>query len=59
MGDRIGTYRVSMERPEGKRPFARPKLKWKENTKMYLQEMGGAAWSGLFWLRIGTGGWFV
>jgi hypothetical protein len=41
---------------KGKRPLGRPKLRWEDNIKMDLQEMGGVAWYGLMWLRIGTGG---
>jgi len=31
MGDRRGAYRVSVERPEGKRPLGRPIRKWENN----------------------------
>ena len=27
-------------KPEGKRPFGRPKLRWEDNIKMDLQEVG-------------------
>jgi hypothetical protein len=27
-------------RPEGKKPLGRPKLKWEDNVKMDLQEVG-------------------
>jgi hypothetical protein len=32
--------------------------RWKDNTKMDLQELGwvGRVWNGLIWLRIGRGG---
>jgi len=41
---------------EGKRPFGRPRRRWNDNIKMYLQEVGwGGAWTGLIWRRIGTG----
>ena len=30
-----------------------------DNIKMYLQEVGGGALTGLIWLRIGTGGWVL
>jgi len=26
-----------------------------EDTKLYLQEVGWVEWSGLIWIRIGTG----
>jgi hypothetical protein len=44
-------------RPEGRRPLGRPRRRWEDNIKMDLQEVGlGGAWTGLVWLRIGTGG---
>jgi hypothetical protein len=52
MGERRGIYRVFIEEPEGKRPLGRPRCRWEDNIKMYLQEVG--AWTGLSWLRIGT-----
>ena len=49
-----------MGKPKGKRPLARPKHRWENNIKMYLQEveLGGAggAWTRLIWFRTGTGG---
>ena len=29
-----------MGKPEGKRPLARPRLRWKDNIKTDLQEVG-------------------
>jgi len=41
--------------PEGKEPLARPKHRWKD-IKLGLKEVGWAQmWTGLHWLRIGTG----
>jgi hypothetical protein len=40
MGDRRGAYRVLVWRPEGKRPLGRPRTRWEDNIKMYLQEVG-------------------
>jgi hypothetical protein len=34
-------HRVLVGKPEGKRSLRRPRRRWKENTKMYLQEVGG------------------
>jgi hypothetical protein len=42
-------------KPEGKRPHRRPGRKWKYNIKMYLHEVGWMEWTGLTWLRTGTG----
>jgi len=43
-------------KPEGMRPLGRPRRRWEYNIKMDLQELGCGAWTGLIWLRIGTGG---
>ena len=57
-GERRGAYRVLVGKPEGKRPLGASKPRWEDNIGMDLQEVGcgGGAWTGLFWLRIGTGG---
>jgi hypothetical protein len=56
MGEERGAYRIFMGRPEGRRPLGRPRRRWEDNVKMNLQEVGWGAWTGLIWLRIGTGG---
>ena len=40
MGDRRGLYRALMGKPEGKRPLGRPRRRWEDNIKMYLQQVG-------------------
>jgi len=40
MGQRRGIYRVLVGKPEGKRPFGRPRRRWEDNIKMDLQEVG-------------------
>jgi len=49
-------HRVLVRKPERKRSFGRPRRRWENNIKMDLQEVGRVAWTGLTWLRIGTGG---
>jgi hypothetical protein len=41
-----GVYRVLVGRPEGKRPLGRPRLRWEDNIKTDLRELGinGANW---------------
>jgi len=56
MGQRRGVYRVSVGKPEGKRPRGRPTRRWNDNIKMDFEEVGWEAWNGLIWFRIGTGG---
>jgi hypothetical protein len=48
-----------MRKPELKRPFTRPELMWDYDIKIGLQVDGWGAWTGLIWLRIGTGGGLV
>jgi hypothetical protein len=44
---------------EEKIQLGRPKHRWKDNIKMYLQELGWSTCIGLIWLRIGSRGEFV
>jgi len=39
MWNRRGVYRVLVGKPEGKRPFGRPRRRWQDNIKMDLQEV--------------------
>jgi hypothetical protein len=57
MGERRGAYRALVGKPEGRRPFGRPRrvdgriiLKW------IFERLGVGAQTGLILLRIGTGG---
>jgi len=36
MRARIDAYRFLVRKPEGKRPFERPRRRWKDNIKMDL-----------------------
>jgi hypothetical protein len=40
MGERSGLYKVSVGKPEGKRPLGRPRLRWEDDIKADLQEVG-------------------
>jgi hypothetical protein len=44
-----GVYRVLVRKPEGKKPLGKPRLRWEDNVKMDLQEVGCGAmdWIGL------------
>jgi hypothetical protein len=44
-----------MIKPEGKRALGRQRRRWADNIRMYLGEIGWGGWTGLVWLRIGTG----
>jgi hypothetical protein len=56
MGEKRNVYTLMVGKPEGKRPLGRPRRRWIDNIKMDLLEIGGMLWTGLVWLRIGTGG---
>jgi hypothetical protein len=45
-GERKVLYRVLMGKPEGKRPFGKPRPRWEDNIKMDLHEVGrgGMGW---------------
>ena len=44
-----GEYRVLVGRPDGKIPLGRPRSRWKDNIKIYIEEVGcgGMNWIGL------------
>jgi hypothetical protein len=48
MGERSGTCKILVGRPEGRRPLGRPKRRWEDNIKMDLQEVG---W-GMDWIEL-------
>jgi hypothetical protein len=39
-GKMRNAYKILVEKPDGKRPFRRPRLYWKDNIKLYLKEIG-------------------
>jgi len=49
MGEERGVYRVSLGRPEGRRPLERPRCRWVDNIRIDLQEVGCGCmdWIGL------------
>jgi hypothetical protein len=49
MGDRRGVYRILLRKPEGKRPLGRPRLRWENNIKMDIQEVG---FGGMDWMEL-------
>jgi hypothetical protein len=40
MAEGRGVYRVLVGKPEGKRPLGRPRRRWEDNIRVYLQEVG-------------------
>jgi len=39
MGERRGLYRVSLGKPDGKKPLGRSRRRWDYNIKIYPQEV--------------------
>jgi hypothetical protein len=63
MGGACGTYwetrtvyMLLLGKPEGKRSLGRLTRRWEDNIEMDHKEVGWGAWTGLIWLRTGTGG---
>jgi hypothetical protein len=48
MGENRGACRILVVRPEGRRPLRRPRRRWEDNIKTYLQEVG---WEGMDWIE--------
>ena len=44
-----GVCRILVGNPEGKRPHRRPRLRWEDNIKMDLEEMGCG---GMGWIEL-------
>jgi hypothetical protein len=46
MGEKRNAYRILVGKPEGRRPLGRPRLRWVDNIKMDLREIGrdGVDW---------------
>ena len=40
MGEERRVYRVLVGKPEGRRPLGRPRLRWVDNIRTDLQEVG-------------------
>jgi hypothetical protein len=49
MGERRGVYRILVGKPEGKRPLGRPRVRWEDNIKMDLEEVGC---EGMDWIEL-------
>jgi hypothetical protein len=56
MAERRGAYRILVGKPQGNRPPGRPWLRWENNIKMDLQEVGCAAMDWIDLVQDGAGG---
>jgi hypothetical protein len=48
-GEKRGTYRPLVGKPEGNRPLGRLRRKWEDNIKMDLQQVG---WGVMDWIDL-------
>jgi hypothetical protein len=39
-GEVRGAYNILVGRPDGRRPLGRPRHRWEDNIRMYLEEIG-------------------
>ena len=49
MEEKRGVYRILVGKPEGKRPLGKPRRRWEDNIKMYLQKVGCG---GMDWIEL-------
>jgi hypothetical protein len=49
MDETRNAYRILVGQPEGKRPLGRQRLRWVDNIKMDLREIG---WDGMNWIDL-------
>jgi hypothetical protein len=47
--ERSGTHRGLVGKPDGTRPLVRPRLRWENDIKMALQEVG---WGCMDWIHL-------
>jgi hypothetical protein len=56
MGEKRILYKVSVGKPEGKRPLGRPRRRSRMGSEWILGRLVWGVWIGFDWLGIGTGG---
>jgi hypothetical protein len=48
-GEKKNAYRISVGKPEEKRPLGRPRRRWVDNIKM---DFTGIGWGGMDWMYL-------
>ena len=56
VGERRGAYTVLVGKPEGKNYFQDPDIDGRIILRWIFRKLNGEKWTGLIWIRIGTGG---
>jgi hypothetical protein len=54
MGHMRKAYTILIGKPEGERPHVSPRLRWGDNIKIYVREIGLDLVDWIFWLKIKT-----
>jgi hypothetical protein len=49
LGEIRNAYKILVRKPEGNRPFGRPRHKWEGNIRMDLREIG---WKVVDWVHL-------
>jgi hypothetical protein len=49
MGAKNNAYRILLGKPEGDRPLGRQRLRWMDNIKIDIREIG---WDGMDWINL-------
>jgi PAS domain-containing protein len=49
MGEKRNSYRLLVEKPEGKRLLGRPRRRWVDNTRM---DLGEVEWGDVDWIGV-------
>jgi hypothetical protein len=49
MGEIRSAYKILVKKPERKKPLGRPRLIWKDNIKMDVNELGS---EGMDWIHL-------
>jgi hypothetical protein len=55
-GERRNAYGAMVGKPEGRRLLGRPRRRWVDILGWIMERWDWVMWTGLVWLRIGTGG---
>ena len=59
MGVRRGAYRVLVGKLEGRNHVEDPGIDGRITLRCIFRKWDVRAWTGLIWVRIGTGGWHL